>query len=273
MLLSRLLTAIVLIPLVVGGILYLPSQILALVIGAFILIGAREWSLLSGFKAVVAQLGFAVLVAAALALMFFVVQAGQHVLMQMLAALAWSLATVLLVLRRQPLQPVIGQRPGVLLLGVLVLAIAWMSIVLLHQQAERGPQLVLFLFVLIWTADSGAYFAGRAFGKHKLSPHVSPGKTWEGVAGAMLGALVCALVLDQLQLVGLPPLPLIGLCLLVTAVSIGGDLLESVLKRQAQMKDSGNLLPGHGGALDRIDSLLAAAPVFVIGLSLLEQAA
>jgi phosphatidate cytidylyltransferase len=133
--------------------------------------------------------------------------------------------------------------------------------------------LVLFLFVLIWMADSGAFFAGRAWGERKLAPAVSPGKTWTGAAGALGGAVICALVLDQLALLSLSIASLVLLCLLVTIASIGGDLFESLLKRQAGVKDSGTLLPGHGGALDRIDSLIAAAPVFTVGLGMLERLA
>jgi len=151
-----------------------------------------------------------------------------------------------------------------------VLLTAWVSIVSLHRSGSQGPVLVLYLFVLIWVADSGAYFAGRAFGRRKLSPFVSPGKTWAGVAGAVSGAVVSAVVLSASGVAG--PLPLgalLGVSVVVTLISIGGDLWESRLKREAGVKDSGTLLPGHGGMLDRIDSLLAAAPVFAFGLGLI----
>ena len=139
----------------------------------------------------------------------------------------------------------------------------------LHRSGDDGPVLVLFLFVLIWVADSGAYFAGRAFGKTKLSPFVSPGKTWAGAMGALAGAVFSAVVLITGGWAGDAALvPFVLLSLLVTAVSIGGDLWESRLKREAGVKDSGNLLPGHGGVLDRVDSLLAAAPVFAVGAGL-----
>jgi phosphatidate cytidylyltransferase len=138
----------------------------------------------------------------------------------------------------------------------------------LHQTPAIGSGLVMFLFVLIWVADSGAYFAGRAFGKHKLSPHVSPGKTWEGAFGALLGAVVCGVVLYRFEWFELSLVQLVFVCVATAWVSIGGDLFESVMKRQADMKDSGDLLPGHGGVLDRIDSLLAAAPVFLMLVAL-----
>jgi len=273
MLRNRLITAVVLIPLVVAGILLIPSDVFALLIGVFVLLGAREWARLGGARGAVQQGLFALLVGGVLAAVYFLPEPAMARPLQWLVAIAWLPLTAWLVLRRTPVEPVAGLRPGVLLAGVLVLAVAWYSIWLLHQGPEHGPALVLFLFVLIWVADSGAYFAGRAWGRRKLSPQVSPGKTWAGAGGALAGALVCALVLHQLAMVNVGVAALIGLCLLVTAVSIGGDLFESLLKRQAQLKDSGNLLPGHGGALDRIDSLLAAAPVFAVGLSLLERIA
>jgi phosphatidate cytidylyltransferase len=190
--------------------------------------------------------------------------------MQWIMAAWWLVTTVLLVARRSELQPVETPRPAILLLGGVVLLTAWVSITLLHATGPRGPALMLFLFMLIWVADSGAYFAGRAFGKRKLSPFVSPGKTWAGAAGAAIGAVASALVLAASGAAGHPPLlALIALSVLVTAVSVGGDLWESRLKREAGVKDSGNLLPGHGGVLDRVDSLLAAAPVFALGAGLI----
>jgi phosphatidate cytidylyltransferase len=270
MLWQRVLTALVLIPLVVAGILYLDSQTLAIAVAIAILVGALEMGRLARLAGAPAQIGFVAGVAAALWL------AGHFLLPQHAAPVQWVMTawwlmmTVLLVARRRELPRVEGSRPAIVLLGGLVLVTAWLSIVALHASGPRGPALVLFLFVLIWVADSAAYFAGRAFGRRKLSPFVSPGKTWAGAAGAGAGALICALALSMTRVAGDPPLlGLALLCVLVTAVSIGGDLWESRLKREAGVKDSGALLPGHGGMLDRIDSLLAAAPVFALGAGLM----
>jgi phosphatidate cytidylyltransferase len=153
--------------------------------------------------------------------------------------------------------------------GGVVLVPAWLALVMLHRIPDGGPVLLLFLLILIWSADVGAYFAGHRWGRNKLAPQVSPGKTREGVYGAMASALLCGLFLVWWlgSALGQAPLVLL-LCLVTMLSSVVGDLFESLLKRRRGMKDSGTLLPGHGGMLDRIDSLTAAAPVFVFGLSL-----
>ncbi len=148
------------------------------------------------------------------------------------------------------------------LLGALVILPTWAAMVALHAVSTW---LLLAAMALVWVADISAYFAGRRFGRHKLAPTISPGKTWEGVAGAVVGVLIYGvLVLSFSPLAGrLPwPLPVLALLLiLLTAVSVMGDLFESLLKRRAGIKDSSNLLPGHGGVLDRIDALTSALPL------------
>lgn len=269
MLWQRLVTALVLVPLVVAGILLLDSRSLGLVLAGMLLLGAFETARLAGLRGMLGQAGFIALVAGALWLAARHLQPGQVQSLQWLVTGGWLLATATLVARRTELQRVEGRRPGILLLGGLILVAAWVSVVTLHGAVPHGPALVLYLFVLIWVADSAAYFTGRAFGRRKLSPFVSPGKTWAGALGALGGAALSALVLSASGAVGQPALlPLLALSLLVTVVSIGGDLWESRLKREAGVKDSGRLLPGHGGILDRIDSLLAAAPVFALGAGL-----
>jgi phosphatidate cytidylyltransferase len=156
------------------------------------------------------------------------------------------------------------------LVGLLVLITTWSSAVAVHALAARGPELLLYLLFLIWIADSGAYFSGRRWGRRKLARHVSPGKSWEGVAGGLLPGSAFAVAggfwfgLEGGRLAGF-----VVLAAAVVAVGVLGDLFESLLKRYRQVKDSGGLLPGHGGVLDRIDSLTAATPLCYCGLLLL----
>ncbi|MGB4876542.1 MAG: phosphatidate cytidylyltransferase, partial [Candidatus Competibacter sp.] len=137
---------------------------------------------------------------------------------------------------------------------------------LMALRADYGPRSVVFLLLLVWAADIGAYFAGRRWGRRKLAPAISPGKTWEGALGGGLATLVLALVGAAFLKVGASGFGFVAVCLITMGFSIAGDLFESMMKRQSGLKDSGSLLPGHGGVLDRVDSLSAAAPVFLLGL-------
>ena len=150
-------------------------------------------------------------------------------------------------------------------IGLDLLWICLHDLVYLHE--VYGAGMLLYLLSLVWIADTGAYFSGRKFGKHKLAPTISPGKTWEGLVGGLLANLVWIISIYQLSSgwgLGLPQFLLISLA--TTLISVVGDLFESILKREAGVKDSGKLLPGHGGVLDRVDSVIAAAPVFVAGI-------
>jgi phosphatidate cytidylyltransferase len=176
-----------------------------------------------------------------------------------LAMLAWVVAlfAVLTYPRRLPLG-VVG------VAGLAALLPPWAALTYLHQAAEAGPALVVTVFVIVWSADSGAFFTGRALGRHKLAPKVSPGKTWEGVGGGVLFAGVVSGIAGFV--LGFPVGALVAIGAVTALVSVLGDLTVSIAKRNIGVKDSGRLLPGHGGMLDRIDSLTAAAPVFVLGL-------
>jgi phosphatidate cytidylyltransferase len=150
--------------------------------------------------------------------------------------------------------------------GSMCMIPAWAAICWLHASQSNGPAWTLFALLIVWMADSGAYFVGVRFGKHKLAPRISPGKSWEGFLGGLLATTLLALV--ALSLLGLrwTSLPELMLLTVVTSLfSVVGDLFESLLKRHAGAKDSSHLIPGHGGVLDRVDSLLAALPVFVVG--------
>jgi len=184
---------------------------------------------------------------------------------QALAGLVlWILITFgLLAYRHSGHLPLLAR---VLLLG-LGLDLLWICVHgLIYLHYVYGAEMLLYLFSLVWIADIGAYFSGRRFGKHKLAPAISPGKTWEGLCGGLVANLFWILGVYQLSSgwgLGLAEFFLISVA--TSLISVAGDLFISVLKREAGMKDSGKLLPGHGGVLDRIDSLIAASPVFVAG--------
>ncbi len=269
MLRQRVITALLLIPLVVWAIFGLPSWALAMVLGALVLLGAWEWTRLIPLASLPARLIYLLLVAVALAAAWRLSRVHPELLLA--AAALWWLAATAWVLCYPGAQA--GTRSASVVkwvCGFLTLVPAWAALTILHATPLQGPWLVLLVLVLIWVADSGAYFAGRKWGRHKLAPAVSPGKTWEGVGGAL--AACVPLVLGAgvaLDLSTRALLLLLPLCLLVVAISIVGDLFESLLKRDQGLKDSGTLLPGHGGVLDRIDSLTAAAPVFALGWRLI----
>ena len=155
-------------------------------------------------------------------------------------------------------------------MGLLVLLPCWASVNFIRNQDDSGLAMLLFLFVLVWGADSTAYFVGKKWGKTKLAQSVSPGKTVEGLGGALLFAVIFSLAVFSANAVSLSFWPWgIALSVITVLFSVVGDLFESVMKRQIGVKDSGVLFPGHGGLLDRIDSLTAAAPLFALGLLLI----
>ncbi len=266
MLKLRVLTALVLGPLAIAGTLLLPSNWFAALLAAIFSLAAWEWSGLAGLKHVVLRHFF---VATFVALVIALLNGNTlHNLMVPAAALAslWWVAALLFVIAYPRGSALWTKVPALIsIVGIISLGAAWIALAGLHWHVGHGY--VLLLLCLVWGADVGAYFAGSKFGRRKLAPAVSPGKTWAGVGGAMAATLVIALVgAAALRLPTRDWPTLLTVSLLAVAASIVGDLLESMFKRLAGVKDSGTLLPGHGGMLDRIDSLLAAAPVFVLGL-------
>lgn len=271
MLKQRLLTALVLLPLVIWGILELPNEYFAILLALIVVQGGWEWSRLMQLKSTLSRLLFCLLVIAGLLVsaQVFDVTHSDWLTLPVLSLFWWLLALFLVVAYPRSVarwSPRWTQ--GVI--GMLVLIPTWVAVVGLHGVSDNGPYLVLYLLSLIWVADSGAYFGGRSWGKHKLAPNVSPGKTWEGVASACFATAIYALLATQVfSLSGNLQIRFVVLSLVTVAFSILGDLAESMFKRHAGVKDSGTLLPGHGGVLDRIDSITAAAPIFVIGLWLI----
>jgi phosphatidate cytidylyltransferase len=261
----------VLVPLAVAGVIFLPTPWLATLFGLVVGLGALEWARLGGLSPGVPSW---LLVSYQLALLWLGDALSAHpglILVALGLCGGWWLGVgATLILRRTPVAADLRLRPLLLVGAPLLTALAWLALVRLHAVPDLGPRLVLSLLVLIWVADTAAYFAGRALGRRKLAPMVSPGKTLEGLAGALVGAATFGLVLGELDLLGgLAPAAALGLCVGVSLFSVAGDLFESYAKRAAGLKDSGALLPGHGGVLDRIDSLIAGTPVFLLGLLLL----
>lgn len=264
----RITTAVIAGALVVAGVFLLESAAIAIVAGALALAGAWEWSRLAGVRATGGRLGYvAVLGALCLALWAADAVVSQAVLG--LAGLWWLGLTVWLAAggRECTLAAATGPRWWVLGLGLLVLSALMVAITSLAAPGI-GRGVLLYAVCLVWAADIGAYFTGRAWGRRPLAPRISAGKTWEGLAGGLLAVLIYALA--AAALLGVAPAGLwawVALALAAGAVSVPGDLFVSLLKRAAGLKDSGALLPGHGGLLDRIDSLIAAIPILALGLA------
>lgn len=268
MLKHRILTAAALIIPLVAAVLWLPDNLFALLLGLVVLLAAWEWAVIAGLQALAMRVTYVGLMAVALMAMYHLPVWGIRIVVwTSLGVWLGALATVISYERGWLLR-----RPGAVVMGIiggLILLPAWLGLVRLRSGADEGSYWVLFLFVLIWCADSAAYFTGRRWGRHKLAAAVSPGKTLEGLAGALtVGLLLIFVMLATAPLAASQGVAagLIVLALVTVLVSVLGDLLESLCKRLAGLKDSGHMLPGHGGVLDRIDSLTAAAPVFLAGL-------
>lgn len=263
---QRALTALVLAPLAVLGVLKLPTAGFALALAAVFAIGLWEWSGMSGCKARW-QRGLFVLMN--LGAMAWLWTAGTESLLITtgIGLGFWLLVPFWLRFFEFAHADRLGNLVFKLLAGSLAVVPAWSAGVYLHGSSDRGDLWVLFVIVMIWCADVFAYLFGRQFGQRKLAPRISPGKTWAGVNGAFLGTLLYAWAgASLLGLSGSTRLSVLVLCALTVAFSIVGDLFESLIKRHAGCKDSGQLFPGHGGVFDRFDSLFAALPVFTAGL-------
>jgi phosphatidate cytidylyltransferase len=269
MLKERVLTALVLVTLVLVF-LFAPAPWTLGFFALVMLIAAWEWAGLAGLAANM-RVGYAGLVALGVVGSYLALVSEGRVdlaaVRAILGAACVGWAVLLLWVKTYPGSAAIwGSVPVRACLGLLVLLSAWVALIYLRLQPS-GSWLILFVIFLVACADTGAYFTGRAFGKHKLAPQVSPGKTIEGLLGGL--ALVCifaAAVSFTLLSGRLPTVPFLVVSLVAGLASVLGDLVESMVKRHQGVKDSGTLLPGHGGVMDRIDSLVAAVPVFTFGL-------
>ena len=260
MLKQRVITALVIAPIALALVFFAPDYVFAAAMLLMALVGAWEWSALAGrpdknSRSLLVVL-FAVLAAAGWLLQQSFTYPQGLMLYCLLALVWWLFSLVWIAVLRSEFPRLVK-----VLCGVLILLPSLAAVVAVRAVS---PWYLLVLLLLTTSADIGAYFTGRAFGKHKLAPLVSPGKTWEGVVGGVAAVIVVAAVASH----WLPgsPLPFILICIGVALLSVVGDLSESLFKRQAGLKDSGTLFPGHGGVLDRVDSLTAAAPLYWLGL-------
>jgi len=263
---TRVVTGSVLAVIVTAATLALPSFWFALLVAAFVLLGAWEWSGMAGWPSPGQRLAYSAASLLVLLATAWCVGSGTGMWAILLVGLVWWLVALAWVVRAQQGFSVaaLNHAPVRLLAGWLILAPAWAGIVYLHSMAESGPWWVLYLVFLIAAADSAAFFVGRRLGKRRLASNVSPGKSLEGVAGGLLAVAVLAIGVALLADFD-RPVAFVILSMFTALVSILGDLTESVVKRRAGLKDSGSIVPGHGGILDRIDSITAAAPIFALG--------
>jgi phosphatidate cytidylyltransferase len=265
MLRYRVLTAFVLLLIVVGMICLLNPPVFAAAIAIFFIISAAEWAVLAGINTLFGRLVYVLLVI----LLLFAAYRLPAAPILAVACLLWLWA-IAAVCSYQNGAGLLGFQQVWLkrLSGVVMIVACWKAVVLLQAAA---PRWLLMVFILIWLIDTGAYFSGRRFGRHALAERISPKKTWEGFWGGVLLAVMVVAALSFL----LPMTPwqrslfvvMVAICALF---AVGGDLFVSLLKRQVGLKDSGSLLPGHGGLLDRVDSTISATPVFALGFLLLK---
>jgi phosphatidate cytidylyltransferase len=270
MLKQRTLTAVALAPIAVAIVLLSPTVVLATLTGGLLLLAVWEWARLAG----VASRPWRAVLLAANAVLFVLLwrlRAEPLAWYVIGAGLAWWLAAVAWLGNfAWGAAPTPENTAIKLLAGEFAIVPAWMALVQVHGGADRGHAWLLLVVLLVWAADTAAFFTGKRFGRTKLAPRISPNKTTAGAWGALAGAAIVALAGGWLLGVRGAALGLLlGLALSTVVASIVGDLVESLLKRQANVKDSGTLFPGHGGLLDRVDSLLAALPVFAAGKALI----
>lgn len=269
---TRLLAALVMAPLAIAAVLLLPTPWMAALSAAAFLIGLWEWLKLTDIEDPIAR---GVLLVVNLLLMVALVWAsrsntgGSLVLLQIMVMIGvgwWCLAA--LWLRHYDFASDHDSHARIFKLAAATLSVipAWCALALIHASQPNGNRWLLLALAIVWAADSGAYFAGRKFGKVKLSPRISPNKTVEGMIGGVVAGMILALVAAPFAGASMKELPYVAIVAIWTILfSVVGDLFESLLKRHVGVKDSSHLIPGHGGVLDRIDSILAALPVFALG--------
>ncbi len=272
MLKTRLITAFILGPFILWAFYALPDNNFALFALVLTGLGAVEWARFAAWPSAGQRILFTFMTIAILSALVYLHNSRINEIIISLSLLWWFACLILLPQFPFAANHLMQNKLVKSITGILLLAATLVSMTSLRESTAYGVPYVFYLLILIWVADTGAYFAGRTLGKNKLLANVSPGKTWEGVVGGLVSTLILSLF--ALDILGVPSSQSVFFVLLtlVTVVfSIVGDLSESMFKRMVNIKDSGKLLPGHGGILDRIDSLMAAFPVFLVGLWLMEK--
>ena len=264
---TRVVAALVMAPVAIAAVLYLPTPLLAAAVAALMMVALWEWTRLAGLDDRIARALY--VIANALVILAFAWGGGRGLFSLKLASVIGTVWWLLAILWLKHFNFASSEQPSSrmikLVVGSLCVIPAWAALTWLHHMPGNGPRWALFALGLVWAADSGAYFAGVRFGKNKLAPRISPGKSWEGIYGGLAACLLLATVVLPLLGLAWGKLPaLLALAFIAFCFSVLGDLFESLMKRHSGIKDSSALIPGHGGLMDRLDSLLAALPVFVV---------
>ena len=255
MLKERVITALIAVAVLLLVLFVLPQAVAQVVVALLILAGAWEWSGFLGGRSTAVRAGYVGLIALLMGLVTWLAPQINGPLFQV-ALVWWACALVWTLFYPTPIPAAVRW-----LAGVLVLLPLYKALVVLYL---ASPAVLLGALLIVWAADTGAFVAGKMFGRVKLAPQISPGKTWEGVIGGLLTVGVLAAAGGWLFDVRIGVL--VPFCLAIACASVIGDLTVSMFKRTSGLKDSGAIFPGHGGVLDRVDSVAAAAPLFALGI-------
>lgn len=262
---QRILTALILAPLAIAAVLFLPTGAFMVLAAALLLLGLWEWTRLIGLQGHARRAVVLLLHAALFAWLAWRGWPGVFPWLAILGVVWWFAAALWLTRMKFASEATAVNRTLKLAIGTLLVVPAWCAMGMVHGDGATGPAWALYALVLVWAADSGAWFVGSRLGGRKLAPSISPGKTWAGFWGGLGTVALVALIAVPVFGVSWSVAPaLIAASLLTGLASVVGDLFESIIKRHSGAKDSGYLVPGHGGVLDRIDSVLAALPVFAV---------
>jgi len=253
---QRVITAVIALALLLVVLFYVPAVAVQAIIALVMLAGAWEWSAFLGADGHATRFIYVLIIGALLAAASFAPGLNTHLVFQV--SMVWWACALIWTFFFPTSIPTVVRWIG----GAVFLVPLYLALVILYQ---AGPATLLFLLLIVWVADSGAFFAGKTLGRVKLAPAISPGKTWEGVLGGLTAVVLLTLLRSLWVETDLSVF--VPFCLAIASISVIGDLTVSMFKRDAGLKDSGALFPGHGGVLDRIDSVASAAPLFALGIT------